>query len=145
MLANQATPTMHAERMRRAHVLAESSSYAGSLLSNAHIQRAIRSFAREGKVHPGKAEDSRYAWISPSGQVFPVPYVGHATMARLIVGSTERAVDSLEMEGWVHLSSDAEFYGRGRPSSKAVDALFDVCATHGRMGVFENFTRVHLD
>jgi len=143
-MAQQATTQEKPARMHRASVLAEVSKVLDHhRIKEKSMQRAIRQYAREGVVHPGRAEASRCAWISPNGDVFPVPYAGHSAMARLILGREGFSSSELEEAGWIHLSDEADFYLRGEPSRRAVDALFDVCAEHGRVEAFNRFIKNH--
>jgi hypothetical protein len=48
--------------------------------------------------------DFQYAWISPKGAVWSVSYAAHATLANIVFGIGERA---LELAGWLRVSDYA--------------------------------------
>jgi len=81
----------------------------------------------------GKPKDSSSGWLSPAGDFYPCPYLGHIALAsKLAEGIVEGVTDEhdLELKKWVKISSFRIYNLDGHFTNKQKNFIFDFAIAH---------------
>lgn len=97
----------------------------------------------------GEAKDSPSGWLSPEGDYYPCPYMGHSVLALELAeeGIVQGVTDEkdLEKQGWAKVCSLRIYNADDRFTNKQKDFIFDFIEAHKLVKIQINAESLELD